>query len=172
MQLPDYSRRAFLSGKSRAIYSMALFPPWSLPKEMFVAACTRCGECINACPERILYKGEGGFPEIDFNLGACSFCKECLTSCQADALHAVNNDIDSAWDLVVVVNPDCLSIQGITCRSCADHCEKKAIRFQLQLSGIAAPIISQQECTGCGACVLPCPVDALIIKYSATNQKA
>ncbi len=171
MQPPDLSRRAFLRGKRPAIYREAIFPPWSLPDETFIAACTRCNECINVCPERILYKGDSGFPEVDFKRRACSFCRECVVSCQADAFHVANKDIYNAWNLVAFVSSDCLSMQGITCRACAEHCATRAIRFQLQLGGKALPDVSQAACTGCGACVRPCPVNALTIKHPNNRQE-
>ena len=172
MQSPDLSRRAFLRGKRPAIYREAIFPPWSLPGESFIATCTRCDACINACPESILYKGDSGFPEVDFKRGACTFCRECIASCQADAFHAAaaaNKNFYNAWNFVASVSSDCLSLQGITCRTCAEYCATRAIRFQLQLGGKALPVVSQAACTGCGACVKPCPVNALIVQHAGVD---
>lgn len=61
------------------------------------------------------------------------------------------------------IGTGCLSMNGVMCRVCGDRCDERAIRFQLAVGGIAHPIIDQSSCTGCGACVEPCPVGVVEI---------
>jgi ferredoxin len=44
------------------------------PPGHFEDRCTRCGACVDACPESILRRGSGGFPTVDFTASACTFC--------------------------------------------------------------------------------------------------
>ena len=38
-----------------------------------------------------------------------------------------------------------------------DSCPMNAIRFRLQLGGVAKPILDLESCNGCGACLSVCP---------------
>ena len=134
-------------------------PPWALPEEEFLAACTKCGDCLNACDEKIIVSGRNGYPEISFELGGCTFCGDCAASCEAKAFE---NTVDVLpWTIKARIQPSCLSQRGISCRVCGDQCEPRAIQFKLGLGGVADPIIDTAACTGCGACFAPCPVDAI-----------
>ncbi|UCH52805.1 MAG: hypothetical protein JSW09_09415 [Pseudomonadota bacterium] len=42
---------------------------WEREEARFVAACTRCGDCLRVCPTSILRTGDGGFPQVDFMRG-------------------------------------------------------------------------------------------------------
>ncbi|MGB8052179.1 MAG: 4Fe-4S dicluster domain-containing protein, partial [Azonexus sp.] len=80
----DASRRGFLRGRPRP--KAKIRPPWALPETDFVDRCTRCGNCLSACPQKILVAGDGGFPTIDFSQHECTFCGDCATACQPLAL--------------------------------------------------------------------------------------
>ena len=140
-------------------------PPWAIAEPAFTAACTRCGDCLKGCPESILAPGRGGFPEIDFRKGACSFCGDCVGACKPGALK--REDADDPWRLgpwrpaARVSGESCLSMKGVTCRVCGDRCEARAITFTLAVGGRVSPSVASSECTGCGACVAPCPTEAI-----------
>jgi len=164
------SRRSFLSGKfSRPV--VELQPPWALPQALFEQACTRCDACIGACPSRIVRRGTGGFPTIDFlqGTGVCTFCGDCLTACLPRALR---RDADTLawqppWQLKARIGASCLAQQDVVCRSCGDACGETAIRFRPRLGGAALPELDAARCTGCGACVGVCPVRAITMADSA-----
>ena len=63
----DASRRGFLRGRPRP--RAEIRPPWALTEPAFSARCTRCGDCLTACPQKILVAGDGGFPTVDFARG-------------------------------------------------------------------------------------------------------
>ena len=44
-----------------------------------------------------------------------------------------------------------------------------AIRFRLQLGGVAKPILDLESCNGCGACLRDCPTKAIKILNFETN---
>ena len=157
MAEPNLQRRAFLRGRSPKFNKAAIRPPWSLPLVDFIASCERCDDCAKACPEKIIVKGDGGYPEVDFKRGECTFCGQCVDSCHANAFVAGARDTNNAWDVVAKVLPDCLSLNQVMCRACGDHCDARAIRFQLKIGGNAEPLINHNLCTGCGACLYVCP---------------
>ena len=168
--MPQASRRAFLRGKSPQQISHALRPPWAVVEAEFTRQCSRCDDCIEQCPQHILQRGDGGFPEINFQRGECTFCGRCTEVCQADAFMAKPHSPQNAWNLAVDILPSCLSLNAVVCRSCGDCCETRAIRFRLQTGAVAIPEIDASKCTGCGACLFTCPVNAVSIKNAIPER--
>lgn len=168
----DLHRRQFLRGDIAA-RQLPLFPPWSVARASFAETCTRCGDCLRVCRENILVKGDGGFPVVDFNRGECTFCGECEQVCKP---HALDRSVRSqAWQVNTVLSKSCLALNNITCMSCVDHCEARAIHFKPRVRASAVPEIDVVSCTGCGACIAQCPVKAISIvpndfHRSKTNQ--
>lgn len=152
---PNPVRRAFLRGRVR-VQAHPLRPPWAHAELSFVDACTRCGDCLAACPEKILVAADGGFPEIDFTRGGCTFCGECVSACAAGALSREA----STRAIVARVDDGCLAGRGVHCQSCRDVCEPEAVRFEYRHS-VPVPQIDFDACSGCGACVASCPADAI-----------
>lgn len=156
--LPDASRRAFLRGRPRS--QTTIRPPWALPEARFLDTCTRCTECVRACPERILKLGDGGFPTVDFSQGDCTFCEECVAVCEPRAL---DFHVDRApWNWVASIAESCLAQQGIVCESFRDACPEQAIRFP-RLGAVPRPLLEPSRCTGCGACLRVCPPQAIAL---------
>jgi len=155
----DYSRRNLLRGRIGALAEEPTRPPWALPAK-FSALCARCNACIEGCSERILVRGDGGFPVVDFKRGGCSFCGTCVDLCKSGALIRTQ---EPAFPAKARVDRSCLAGRGITCRACGDACDVRAIRFRLQTGGRAEVNILMDACTGCGACLSICPVGALKI---------
>ena len=158
----DPRRRALLRACSAR---PTLRPPWLLAPDTFADQCTRCGACSEACPEQILVRGGGGFPVLDFNRGECTFCRACGEACEVGLFDLT--DGTPPWQQVAAVGDNCLARRGVMCRSCEDACEPRAIRFQLAAGRVPPPIIDTRACTGCGACVAPCPEAAIKIAREA-----
>ena len=168
---PDLHRRAFLRGKSSEDGLSALRPPWTM-LDLFADQCTRCDDCIAACPERIISRGDGGFPEVSFRRGECTFCGECADVCRAGVFQPEARNVESAWTLSVAINASsCLSMNAVVCRICGDRCEPEAIRFQLRTGAVSVPQVDEALCTGCGACQFSCPVDAVAIGYRRSTEQ-
>jgi ferredoxin-type protein NapF len=158
------SRRAFLRGRARQ--KLPLRPPWAVVEPTFLAACTACGDCIDACPETVLVRGDGQFPEFDPMQGECTFCEACADACEARALDLVS--IGPAWTHKAQIADACLARNGVTCFSCRDACGEAAIRFAPALGG-AVPELDLARCTGCGGCVGVCPVSAISLAEGARD---
>lgn len=156
----DASRRGFFRGKPRP--KAEIRPPWALPEIEFTDRCTRCNDCLSACPEQIIVTGDGGFPTVDFSRGECTFCGDCVTACKPDAL--ITKAEQAPWAYKALIGPSCLPLKGVECRVCGDYCDARAIRFIPRLGGSPLAEIDPEKCTACGACVAPCPVNALTIR--------
>lgn len=150
-------RRSFLRGGSAA--TPPLRPPWAIAEPLFLDRCTGGGDCIAACPEQVLARGDGGYPVFDPGRGECLFCADCVESCAPDALDA---GLSAAWTIKAGIAATCLARNGVTCFSCRDACGEAAIGFRPALGG-ALPEIDATRCTGCGACVGVCPVAAIAL---------
>lgn len=130
-------------------------PPYSIDADKFADICTRCGDCIVACPEGILEIPERSrLPIVNFAKGACTFCEACVDACEPKALV---KGAGAPWAMKAAITSNCLSFQKVACRACADFCEMRAIRFHLRLGGQSIPDLDSEACTGCGACLVACP---------------
>ena len=157
--MSDASRRNFLRGKV-AEHTAQQRPPWALPEAHFTAVCTRCGDCARACPTRIIRQGDGGYPTVDFSQRECTFCGDCAAACRPLALAG---DGLPAWPYKALINASCLTQRGVECRVCGDFCDVRAILFAPRIGSAPLPSIDTDACTGCGACVAPCPTAAIRI---------
>jgi ferredoxin-type protein NapF len=155
----DVGRRGFLRGRPRP--KAEIRPPWARPEAEFIDRCTRCNDCLKACPQGILVEGDGGFPKVDFSRAECTFCGDCVSACQPQAL--LRREGQAAWSHKPVISATCLPKQGVECRVCGDFCDVRAIRFTPRPGGNPLPEILAESCTGCGACLAPCPVQAIAI---------
>jgi len=158
MSAADLHRRGFLK-LSPDTRMHPIRPPWALGEDAFQHACTRCGDCIETCPEKILIReGVNGYPRIDFKRGECTFCSDCVKACPTTALHRTQA---LAWMIKAHVGDACLAAQQVICTTCAEQCEAGAIHFIPLAGAVSQPQINTHACTGCGACIAPCPTQAI-----------
>ena len=161
-------RGQFLRGDWRG-QERPIRPPWSVDEARFQSLCSGCADCIGACPEGILLKGRGGYPLIDFQRGECSFCGDCAATCQTGAIRRQPDA--PPWTLRAAIGEQCIAFRGVECRACGDYCPEQAIRFRLRAGGVAQPELDRSLCSGCGACVKPCPVAAIKVDTAAREAE-
>lgn len=161
------SRRALLKANFKASQQPVRLP-WVRDELEFVDACSRCGDCIKACPENIVIKGDGGFPELNFSRGECTFCTDCVTSCSEDLFASLD---DHPWSLKADITDECLSVKKVVCIICKEQCEAEAISFIPKVGSVSQPILDLEKCTGCGACVKPCPAKAIKLSYQYNENE-
>lgn len=161
------TRRQLLRGQIRN-QQLPMRPPWAQNEADFVQLCSRCDDCITACDDQLLFRGSGGFPEISFESAGCVFCGDCLQACTPKALQAPVPAPSIAWQHRAGILPECLSLNGIVCRSCGDACDTDAIRFKLETRGRATPLLDQELCNGCGECLAVCPNHSISLEIPET----
>jgi ferredoxin-type protein NapF len=157
----NLKRRQFFSISRKNAFP-PLRPPWALDETLFQEACSRCGDCLTTCPEGILqHEGPNGYPFIDFKSGECTFCAQCVDACPTRALSPSQT---SPWPAKAYIESHCLALQGVICTTCAEQCEAEAIYFRPSLGKVAEPELNTDTCTACGACVAPCPTQAIEVR--------
>ena len=162
----DLSRRRFLRGDLKPQQSDAIRLPWTISESHFIDGCTRCGDCIEACPQHIVNVADGGFPALNFSARECTFCGKCTEACDRPLF-----DLTQApWQQTARINDHCLTNNGIVCQNCKDACTPRAIGFQFGVGGIATPNIDSETCNGCGACVAPCPTGSIKIVHTTQEM--
>ena len=155
----DPTRRRFLQARVAPAEHVRR-PPWSLrPDDAFTARCTRCGDCVRACPREIVRMSEGAFPTLDLRAHGCSLCGECSRACTTGAIAPVGSQRPFEWQ--AAVDNRCLALRGVECRLCGDGCEPRALRFVPVRGGVAQLKIDTAACSGCGECLSVCPTQAL-----------
>ncbi len=163
----DHGRRGFLTGKSgKKMRDLPL--PW-LRESALEELCTRCGDCIEVCPEAIIKPGAGGYPHVTFALSGCTFCGECARACPEDLFDL---SLDPPWQLSLHISDQCLTKMQVMCQSCRDACEASAILFRPEIGRVASPALDASLCTGCGACVSSCPANAISLERAEVQGAA
>ena len=162
----DLDRRDLLRGRF-ASSPDGIRPPGAIDEQEFRLSCSRCNDCTNACPNQIIKADHDGRPVLDFSQAECVFCGDCERACSTGALKTSN---ERPWQVVANIQQNCLSLNGVACRSCADHCEEQAITFKLMIGGRSQPLLHEDHCTGCGACVSSCPTKSINMVHRPNIQ--
>ena len=140
-------------------------PPGAVPD--FAALCTKCDDCVAACPAWAIRKAEdhepqAGYPLLEPNTTACALCDDplpCIEVCEPGALLPIPRE-SVRLGLALLDLALCVVPSGETCSFCVDHCPVAEQAIRMSEDG---PVISEEGCTGCGLCVPVCPTDALEI---------
>ncbi len=136
-------------------------PPGALPDAAFLAACTRCGACVTACPEGTLISVEGGAPEARVETHPCVMCAgvPCAAACETGALVVGPREQVIAFGTARVLTRLCLNhgrpadADEAPCERCTDWCP---LPGTLVLDDDVIPRVDAATCTGCGLCAAHC----------------
>lgn len=131
--------------------------PWPPPPgavEDFRTLCTKCDECVLACPPQVIGLLEDGTPAMDVNSSACHLCPDvpCSRVCPDGALEAVSLEF-VFFGLARIEESKCFAFKGPECGACAPACPLDAITMQRN-----KPVLDESRCNGCGLCREACPV--------------
>ncbi|MEO8295819.1 MAG: 4Fe-4S dicluster domain-containing protein [Gemmatimonadota bacterium] len=159
----DWFDRMLASAEERVVVRKYFRPPGALPEVGFLAACTRCGDCISVCPVRAIIKvsSDGGFaagtPYIDPSMQACVVCPDmpCARACPTEAL-TVPPDLWSGLSMgTLELDPRrCITFEGTECGVCARACPVGSAAIAMDDGG--HPVLRMEGCVGCGVCVRAC----------------
>ena len=109
-----------------------------------------------ACESGIIRIAAGEAPQLDFLQGECTFCAACADVCPQPLFQPRDTEPLAGASASTAA----VSLFLALTVAAAESCEQQAIRFRLMPNGIGQPEILPQHCTGCGACIAPCPVSA------------
>ena len=161
--LGEWFGRVIESAEERVVAKRYYRPPGALPEVGFVAACSRCGECINVCPVHAIVKvpPDGGFaagtPHIEPAYQPCIACPDmpCAKACPTGALTVP----EQGWQglhmgTLELLTDRCITFHGSECSVCAKACPVGSAALTTDAGG--HPVIRAEGCVGCGVCVRAC----------------
>ncbi|MCF6095237.1 4Fe-4S dicluster domain-containing protein [Microaerobacter geothermalis] len=153
----------------------ALRPPGAAEEDEFLALCSRCGKCNQACPyDAILMAGPEfgiglGTPYIHARESPCRLCEDfpCVEACPTGALSGIKVRPDVNMGEAVISKTYCIAWQGIRCEVCYRNCpfidEAITLEFSLRHNdpthSVFGPVVYTDKCVGCGICEHVCVVD-------------
>ena len=169
---------------------LMLRPPAAIDEKNFLKACLKCGSCVEACPYDSLKLAK---PKDNVALGTpffeprdipCYMCTHvpCVPVCPSGALSASNlsNDLESAemdinkakMGTAVIHKETCIAFWGVQCDACYRACPliDSAITLKYEKNertgkhAFLLPIVSSDNCTGCGLCEHACVTEQPAIR--------
>jgi len=159
-----------------------LRPPGARAGAGFLAACIRCGQCVEACPYDTLHLADlsaglgAGAPYLVARDVPCFLCADydellCIAACPTTALQQVETE-DIAMGVAVLDQQTCLAYNDVVCRACWHACPfpGSAIEFDAKLR----PVVRADACIGCGLCEHACLADpaAIAVRPAALGLEA
>ncbi len=156
----------------RAVEARPVLPPGAGSLARFRQTCTRCDDCIRACPPMVIRKagpetGEhSGYPLLLPDEGPCRLCDgfPCVAACSPGALSPVTRSL-VRLGVADVRTADCLLSSGQPCDYCVRACPERP--RALAWSAAGPPEVSRERCTGCGECAWICPARAIRVVAGA-----
>ena len=142
-----------------------LRPPGAVSEALFLERCTKCSDCIKACPHESIVVHADGTPVIFPDVIPCYLCDDvpCIAACATEALLPVVGVEDIRMGVAVVNHRLCTAGQG--CHACVSKCPTDALSMDFNVHRLEVAV---ERCVGCGMCEHICRTvnDHIAIKIS------
>ena len=162
-----------------------LRPPGALAEEHFLAACIKCGQCVQVCPVKAIDLGDidsgfgMGVPHITARTQACDFscdALQCILACPTGALsHHPNKKEEVTMGVARLDKPDsCLARQGRSFHGAARGTAFKGIHRYAEIDRWKPVTIASHpyDLPLCDLCVRECPIQGAIALEPLTADPA
>jgi len=156
-----------------------LRPPGAGEDEGFLAACIRCGQCVEACPSQVLVLAGAdsgvalGTPYFVPTRKPCDLCQgqtemKCIAACPTSALRPIARRKDVRIGIAEIDRDLCLPWRGVACKACWHACPlpNEAIVF----NPMGRAVVVADACVGCGLCEYACLTEYPAIRVKTRLQ--
>lgn len=157
------------------LHPALLRPPGADAEAEFLAACIRCGQCVEVCPTSVLKLAgpsaglSSGTPYLIARETPCNLCEgeddlRCIAVCPSKALHWQEGSedqylVEKLYDIdmgyAVLDTSICLAWNDQICRTCWHVCPFPD--HAVILDEMLRAVIVEENCIGCGLCDYACP---------------
>ncbi len=161
-----------------------LRPPGALNEKHFLAACIKCGQCVQVCPVEAIKLGDltdglgVGVPHIDAREQACDFsCDglQCVLACPTGALiHEISFASEVDMGVAKVVNvKQCLAVQGQGIKGLARGADFKGKLRYAEIDRWNPIDVADHpyDLELCDLCVRQCPIEINIAKCAEEDEQ-
>ncbi len=161
-----------------------LRPPGAIDEREFLAACIKCGQCVQVCPVEAIVLDDfmdgfsNGTPRIDARIQACDFscdAVQCVLACPTGALsHEIDKKEQVRMGIAELTHPEtCLAMQGKGFKGLARGAEFKGLHRYVKVDRWTPIRISEHpyDLELCDLCVRECPIkDAIYLKPMSDDK--
>ena len=130
-----------------------LRPPGAVGEAIFLERCTKCSDCIKACPHESIVIHQDGTPVIYPDQMPCYLCDDtpCIAACATEALLPVASVNEARMGVAVINHRLCTAGQG--CHACVSKCPTDALTMDFDAQRL---VVAVERCVGCGMCEHVC----------------
>jgi ferredoxin-type protein NapG len=149
-----------------------LRPPGAVEEPLFLERCTKCNDCVTACPPgAITAHPLDGTPVLFADQSPCLLCEDlpCITACETEALLPVEGITHVQMGIARVSHRLCTAGQG--CHACVSKCPTDALVMDVASLHLS---VVKEACVGCGMCEMICKTvnDHVAIRVVPSRQLA
>lgn len=130
-----------------------LRPPGAVGEAIFLERCTKCSDCLKACPHESIVIHQDGTPVIYPDQMPCYLCDDtpCIAACATEALLPIGSVNEARMGVAVINHRLCTAGQG--CHACVSKCPTDALTMDFDTQRL---VVAVERCVGCGMCEHVC----------------